>query len=172
MLPVESKLTIFNAFIVSNFLYCPVVWHMCSKTDTKKVEKVQERELCFIYRKFESDYKSLLNLAECSSLYMDRLRAIVTEVYKAINGMSPEYLQDLFVIQANVHDLRDNNKMKLYKFKIMTYGKHSIKYATGILWNSINEDIKNTDNVNVFKRKIKNWQGPICHCGECLIYIF
>ncbi len=62
MLPVESKITIFIAFIVSNFLYCPVVWRMCSKSDTKKVEKVQERALCFIYRKFESDYKSLLNL--------------------------------------------------------------------------------------------------------------
>ncbi len=55
--------------IVSNFLYCPVVWHMCSKSDTKKVEKVQGRALCFIYRKFEIDYKSLLNLGECSSLY-------------------------------------------------------------------------------------------------------
>ncbi len=76
------------------------------KSDTKKVEKVQERALCSIYRKFESDYKSLLNLAERSSLYMDRLRAIVTEVYKAINGMSPEFLQDLFVIKANVHVFR------------------------------------------------------------------
>ncbi len=68
MLPVESKLTIFNGFIVSKFLYCPVVCHMCSKSDTKKVEKVQEKALCFIYRKFESDYKSLLNLAEYSCL--------------------------------------------------------------------------------------------------------
>ncbi len=68
---------------------------------------------------------------------MNRLKTIVTEVYKAINGMSPEYLQDLFVIKANVYDLRDNNKMKLYKFKTMTYGKHSIKYVAGILWNSI-----------------------------------
>ncbi len=102
MLPVESKLTIFNAFIVSNFLYCPVVWHMCSKSDTKKVQKVQDRSLCFIYRKFESDYKSLLNLDERSSLYMDRLRTIVTEVYKAINGMSPEFLQDLFLRSVNL----------------------------------------------------------------------
>ncbi len=62
MLPVESKLTIYNAFIVSNFLHCPVVWHMCSKSDTKKVEKVQERALCFIYRKFESDYKGPLSI--------------------------------------------------------------------------------------------------------------
>ncbi len=28
--------------------------------------------------------------------------------------MSPEFWQDLFVIKANVHDLRDNNKMKLF----------------------------------------------------------
>ncbi len=90
---------------------------MCSKSDAKKVEKVQDSELYFIYRTFESDYKSLLNLAERSSLYMDSLRTIVTEVYKAINFMSPEYLQDLFVIKANVHDVRDDNKIKLYKFK-------------------------------------------------------
>ncbi len=81
---------------------------MCSKSDTKKVEKVQERALCFIYRRFESDYKSLLNRVGRSSLYMDRLRTIVTEAYKAMNGMSPECLQDLFVIKANVHDLRGN----------------------------------------------------------------
>ncbi len=46
------------------------------------------------------------------------------------------------------------------------------KHSDGILWNSINVDIKNTDNVNVFKRIIRNWQGPICQCGECLICIF
>ncbi len=54
----------------------------------------------------------------------------------------------------------------------MTYGKQSIKYIAGILWNSINVHIKNTDNVNVFKRKIRNCQGPICQCGEYVIYIF
>ncbi len=89
-------------------------------------------------------------MAERSSLYMDRLRIIVNEVYKAINSMSPDFLQDFFVIKVKVHDLWDNNKMKLYKFKTVTCGKHSIKYVAAILWNSINVDIKNTDNVNVF----------------------
>ncbi len=64
------------------------------------------------------------------------------------------------------------NKLKVYKFKTMTYGKHSIKYVARILWNSINVDIKNTDNVNVFKRRIRTWQGLICQCGKCLICIF
>ncbi len=53
-------------------------------------------------------------MAGRSSLYMDRLRTIVTEVDKAINGMSPEFVQDVFVIKASVHGLRDNNNMKLY----------------------------------------------------------
>ncbi len=53
----------------------------------------------------------------------------------------------------------------------MTYGKLSIKYVADILWNSINVDVLNTDNVNVFKRKIRNWQGPICQCGEYLTCI-
>ncbi len=103
---------------------------------------------------------------------MDRLRTIVTEVYKAINGMSPDFVQDLFVIKANVHDLMDNNKMKLYKFKTMTYGKHSIKYVAGILWNSINVDIKNTDNVNVFKRKVICTCYRYCHVCDIVYSLF
>ncbi len=96
-------------------------------------------------------------------LYMDRLTTIVTEVYKANNGMSPEYLQDLFVIKANVNDLRDNNKMKLYKFNTMIYGKHSIKYVAGILWNSINIDIKNTDNVMFLKEELGTGKVPFAN---------
>ncbi len=45
MLNVESKILVFNAFIVSNFMYCPLVWRMCSVSDSKKVEKIQERAL-------------------------------------------------------------------------------------------------------------------------------
>ncbi len=45
MLNVESKCLIFNAFVVSNCMYCPLVLYMCSVSDSKKVEKIQERAL-------------------------------------------------------------------------------------------------------------------------------
>ncbi len=53
--------------------------------------------------------------------------------------------------------------MKLYKFKTMTYGKHSIKYVAGILWNSIHVDIKYTDNVNVLKEKLGAVKVPFAN---------
>ena len=30
-----GKLTIYHSFILSNFNYCPVIWHFCSEADTK-----------------------------------------------------------------------------------------------------------------------------------------
>jgi hypothetical protein len=44
-----GKLTIYYSFIMSNFNYCPLVWHFCGEVNTKKVEKIQERALKFIY---------------------------------------------------------------------------------------------------------------------------
>ena len=49
-------MAIFRVFIVSNFNYCPLVWHFCGKTNTSKIEKLQERALRFVFNDFTSSY--------------------------------------------------------------------------------------------------------------------
>ena len=44
-LPLESKITIYDAFVKSNFNYCHVVYHTCSKDGCKKLEKLNKRAL-------------------------------------------------------------------------------------------------------------------------------
>ncbi len=56
MLNVQSTLLIFNAFVVSNFTSCPPVWHMCSVSGCKKVEKIQERALRYVLSDFNETY--------------------------------------------------------------------------------------------------------------------
>ena len=34
-LTVETRLLLFKSFIRSNFNYCPIVWHFCSKANTE-----------------------------------------------------------------------------------------------------------------------------------------
>ena len=41
----ESLLFAFKSLIRSNFCYCPVVWHFCSKTNTEKLEKYRGLKL-------------------------------------------------------------------------------------------------------------------------------
>ncbi len=56
ILDTKSKFMIFNAFVVSNLLYCPLVWHMCCVSDYNKMEKVQERALRYVLNDFNNTY--------------------------------------------------------------------------------------------------------------------
>ena len=40
----EKEILLYN-FVYSNFNYCPLVWHFCSRKSVKKIEKIQERAL-------------------------------------------------------------------------------------------------------------------------------
>ena len=52
------------------------------KKNTKKIEKIQERALRFIYRDYDSSYESLLLKSQLPSLKVRRLRAIALEAFK------------------------------------------------------------------------------------------
>ncbi len=40
--------------------YCPIVWNFCGKVNTKKIEKIQERALHFMFNDKKGSYSSLL----------------------------------------------------------------------------------------------------------------
>ena len=48
---------IYNSFIISNFNYCPAVWHFCNAASTNKTEKIKERILRCINDGFTSSLK-------------------------------------------------------------------------------------------------------------------
>ena len=96
-----GKLTIYYSFIMSNFNHCPLVWHFCGEVNTKKVEKIQERALKFIYEDYSASYDELLSKSKLPSLKGRRMRSLAIEVYKVINKECPVYLQDLIHIKNN-----------------------------------------------------------------------
>ena len=62
-----------------------MAWHFCSKANTQKMEKVQERALRFIYEDYDSTYDQLLLKAKTPSLEIKRLRSMAIECYKIIH---------------------------------------------------------------------------------------
>ncbi len=70
MMDTEGKFMTFNAFVVSNSLYCPLVWHMCCVSDCKMIEKVQERALHYVLNNFNNTYSNLLHTASKCTLYL------------------------------------------------------------------------------------------------------
>jgi hypothetical protein len=101
-----GKLTIYYSFILSNFNYCPLVWHFCGESNTKKLEKIQERALRFIYNDSDSSYENLLEKSQLPSLRLRRLRSMAIEVFKIINKQTPVYLHDLVTIKKSSYSFR------------------------------------------------------------------
>ena len=50
----NQKEILLSSFIISNFSYCRLIWMICSKKSTKKINAVHERSLQIIRNDYES----------------------------------------------------------------------------------------------------------------------
>jgi hypothetical protein len=168
-LNVDSRILIYQSFISSNFSYCPVTWLFCGKKNATKLEKLQERALRFVYRDFKSSYFELLQRGNFLSLSTLRLRYLAIEMYKCVHGINPPYLNELFQLRTSSYSLRDSSRLLQPKYSTVKYGFRSFRYYGSKLWNALPSQVKNSESLHVFKRKITAW----CYtksCNDLLIF--
>ncbi len=77
-----------------------------------------------------------------------RSRTLVTEVYKAVSGMTPNYIQELFEVKEIPYNLRDPTRTIIPKSNS----------ATNKIWNRFSVDIKTSESPAIFNIKISKWQ--------------
>ena len=111
-----GRKAIYNSFIVSNFKYCPLVWYFTSRESINKMQKIQERALCFVLKDSTSDYNTLLSKCGVDSFRISSLKAMAVEIYKILYDKSPEYLS-LFSKSSVRYSLRDNDKLIQQKWE-------------------------------------------------------
>ncbi len=133
----DGKQLLYNTFIFSNFNYCSLIWHFCTMSGTRKIEKIQERSLRYVFNDFTSTYHELLSLSNRSVLYVNRLRVMLQYVYKVINNNVPTYLNDMFEVEENIHNTRCFMRIKQHKFKTIKHGFNSISHQGAQLWNML-----------------------------------
>ena len=60
LIPTEAKLNLFKAAILPHLTYCHLLWHFCRASDTRRLERVQERRLRALFKDKQSSYQQLL----------------------------------------------------------------------------------------------------------------
>ena len=110
----KCRKLIFQSFVLSNFTYCPIVWHFCGKQNNGEIEKVQERALRILYDDYESECNELLDKSGAISMLQFRMNCIILEVFKSIHNSSPWYIQDMFEIKKSSYSMRDSSKILYY----------------------------------------------------------
>jgi hypothetical protein len=153
-IPLEARMTIYRSFVLSNLVYCRVVWHFCSKGDTLKLEKLQERGLRIVLDDNVSCYSSLLEKSHCNSLEETRLQALVTEVYKARNGISPVYIREMFTPKSSNYNLCRTNQITMFHRRTTNYGLKTFTHLGTSLWNKLPNQLKEANSLKNFKEQL------------------
>ena len=142
-------------------------WQFTGETNLKKIEKIQERALRFIYNDYSSSYHELLTMSGLPSLKVRRMRTLALEVYKIIHKEGPTYLHDLVIVKDTRYSFRNTNTAALPRFRTVKYGKQSFRYAAAELWNSLPNAFREASSFNQFQSLISGWDGPKCKCSVC-----
>lgn len=156
-LSTASKLAIFRSYVISYMSYCSIIWHFCGKTNSKKIEKIQERALRTVFLDYYSSYSDLLSKANTNTLKEQRLRDIIITVYKILHNSAPEYLNNLVTPRTCTHKTRYGiNSLTLPSMSVTKYGLNSFMYIAPRLWNSLDQSLKNSKTLKQFKIMIRN----------------
>ena len=166
-LSTETKILIYKSFIRSNFNYCPLVWHFCSKTSSAKMEKLQYRALRLVFNDFDSSYETLLEKVNMPTLHVSRIRLMAIETFKIVHKMSPVYLHDLLSYKNSTYSFRYDNLVDVPRVRTTKYGKSTFCYEAAQVWNSLPNNLRKVDDFKEFRRLISTWSGPSCKCSMC-----
>ena len=89
LITTETKLVLYKTTIMPYLTYCHLVWHFCKASNTRKVERIQERALRIVYNSHSETYMNLLERAKLPSLLNRRLQDIVILMYKVKYRLVP-----------------------------------------------------------------------------------
>ena len=86
-MPQKKLRIIIKAFASSQFAYCPLIWMFHSRQINHKINKLHERALLIVYNDHFSSFEELLSV----TVHQRNLQTLAIEMYKTLNGLSPDY---------------------------------------------------------------------------------
>ena len=145
---------------------------MChSRTLNNKINKLHERALRLVYDNRQSTFKELLNLDKSVIIHHRNLHVLATELYKVHHELAPELMNDVFKKRNVTYDFRKYSTSETRNIKSVYCGSETICFLSPKIWEHLPSNIKDSENLNIFKSNIKYWKPENCPCCLCRLDI-
>ena len=160
----ESKVLLCESIVLSRFNYCDAVYQNIDLYLQKKIQRVQDMCIRFIFNTKKSDhsnYGELRNKLGWLNMKQRRDLHCLTMMYKILNGSAPYYLQDMFTLQNQVHSVNtrgsQNNYIWVDKSIKSKVHRDSFRYYAPSQYNKLPSSIRNCKSVNSFKSNLTKY---------------
>lgn len=100
-----TLITIYNSIIHPYFTYCCEIWDVFGETQSKRLQKLQNREARIITNMSNNvGHEIALNALNWEPLKIQRLKSKAKLMFKLLNDMGPKLLADLFYFKNEFTD--------------------------------------------------------------------
>ena len=169
---IEKRKMVMNAVFNSQFSYYPLIWMFHNRLINNKINWLHERCLRIVYNNNQSTFEELLEKDNTVSVHQRNLQFLAIELYKVINGISPDLMKEVFPLNDDSgYSLRNNRTFKSRRVKSMRYGTYSLAYLAPKIWELVPNEIKALESLASFKSAIKKWKTTECPCRLCKTHI-
>ena len=127
------------------------------------------RVLRITYQDNTSTLQELLNKNNSVSIHYRNLQVLATEMFKIHRGLSPEILRETFVSKTSSYNLYRNDTFEIRQEYCLS--RYWIVIAFRPKKYLVPMKLKQSENLDSFKLKIKNWVPFECPCRLCKTHI-
>ena len=92
---IQKKRTLYEAFVKSQFKYCPLTWIFHGRETNYKINRLQEQALRLIYKDHISRFEELLSKDGTFTIHEQNIQNLAIEMFKALNDLSTLWSSDL-----------------------------------------------------------------------------
>ena len=163
--PIKLKL-LMDAFIKLQFNYCTLVWMFHDRGANVILNKVFERSMRIACNDSGSNFVN-----GSLTIHHRNLQLLMTEIFKTKNNLNPIFMKDIFATKNSYYSLRNPNHLQLPKVRTIKYGTENIQFRGCSLWSSLPNSLKDSDSLQEFKRRMKQWDGSCYICRLCRVFI-
>ena len=160
-----------KAFVQSQFGYCPLIWMFHSRGLNNKITRIHERTLRMTYKDKSSTFQELLEKDKYVSMHHRNVQKLAIEIYKVLHSFSPPILNDIFVPVSRPYNFCRNDTLQRRRVNAIRHDTESILFLGPNIQDLVPSDIKLSQSLSIFIRKIKKWVPLQCPCQFCKIYL-
>ena len=150
LMTLEHRKKVMNAFILSQFGCCPLVWMFHSRKLNTQINSLHERALRIVYLDSKSSFEALLLKNGSFSIHTRNIQSLTIELYKVWYGLSPK-MNLVFPLNPSSR-YPGGSDFKTHNVKSVSNGTDTLAYLGPKIWSLVPPDMKKYS-LSIFTKK-------------------
>ena len=123
-----------------------------------KINHLQERSLRIVYIGYITSLADLLRKGNSFKVHHKNIQSLAIELFKVEKGIADPILCDIFPLRSIDYNLRSQTDFSVSSVNNNHFGLNSIEYFASKVWNMVPLELKNLNNIEIFKYEIRKWE--------------